>query len=107
MPPVPPLWYLVEWLFEVGPVSSVGMGPTPLTWGELAAWASLVSAELGPLEARSLRRLSKEYVTMLLEAEKPECRAPWSDPSTESSSVSDDLARILDGIMTRRENSVG
>jgi hypothetical protein len=69
--------YLINYLFEVGPVMAGGAGPTAITHGELRAWQANLGIELEPWECRFLRRLSREYVNELQRAEKIDAKAPW------------------------------
>ena len=85
--------YLLAYLFEVGPASSTGMGPAPITHQELAAWCQVAGVPLQPWEARFLRALSREYVAEAMAAEDPMRPAPWStEPTTEHLQV---VARSL------------
>lgn len=72
-----PAPYLVEYLFEVGPTVSAGMGPVILGWRDLQAWQELIGIDLAPWELRLLRRLSADYLSQSLKAEKPDCPAPF------------------------------
>lgn len=79
VPLMPPceLPYLVGYLWEVGPVIDGGMGSFPVQETDLAAWQSNTGIELEPWESRLLRRLSREYLVQLQQAEKPDCLPPW------------------------------
>jgi hypothetical protein len=77
MPPLECGAYLIAYLFEVGPVMSGGMGPVPLTHGELRCWQDNIGLQLQPWEARFLRRLSREYAAEMHRAEKADAPAPW------------------------------
>lgn len=70
--------YLVNFLFEVGPVESGGMSPSPLSHREIEAWQRNVGVELNAWEATTLRRLSQEYLGMSSEATSPSCPPPWT-----------------------------
>lgn len=72
-----PTPYLVEYLFEVGPTISTGMGPAIIGWRDLQAWQELVGIDLEPWEARLLRKLSSAYLSQSLKSEKPDCPAPY------------------------------
>lgn len=74
--------YLLDWLFEVGPALPGGMGPVPLTHGELRSWQANTGLRLTPWEARTLRHLSSEYLAELRAAEEPSRAAPYSHEST-------------------------
>lgn len=76
LPPATAPW-VVEKLMEVGPVVSAGMGPGPITWRDIAAWQEVTGFPLDPWEARLLRTLSIDYLTMMNEARKLDCPAPW------------------------------
>lgn len=78
-----PAPYLIEWLFEIGPVVPAGMGMASIGWRDLAAWQDVTGIELDPWEARLLRRLSAEYHVQAQKAEKPDCPAPYTAASIE------------------------
>lgn len=69
--------YLVEHLWDVGPVLSGGMGAVPLTHEELRAWQSNTGIELQPWEARLLKNLSQDYLAESHRAEKSDCPPPY------------------------------
>lgn len=80
MPPMPPLeegGYLVGYLLEAGPVTSSGLGSSPLSFLEIQAWSNLIGITLEPWEVRCLHRLSCEYVRESHKAEKLGYPAPW------------------------------
>lgn len=79
MPPLrPALQPLLAHLQDVGPVLSGGMGPAPLTYGELQAWQASTGVELSPWQATLLRRLSREFVAETNAAADPARPAPWA-----------------------------
>jgi len=69
--------YLITYLFDAGPVESGGMGPAPLSHREIEAWQHNTGIELSPWEAKTLRRLSREYLAMAQDATSPSCPPPW------------------------------
>lgn len=69
--------HLVGVLFDVGPIGYGAMAAVPLSWPEINAWQQATGVELASWEARAIRRLSGEYLTMLQQAEDPACPAPW------------------------------
>lgn len=75
--PDAPLPYLVEYLYEVGPAASGGLGPAPLTHQELAAWQWNMRRRLQPWEISMLRRLSVQWIVEAQRAEEPDCPPPW------------------------------
>ena len=54
--------YLLDAANELGWASSSGMGPSPLPWGEIHAYAAATGQNLAPWEARALRIMSEAYV---------------------------------------------
>jgi hypothetical protein len=81
--------YLIDYLFEIGPAMDGGMGIVPLSYGEIAAWSLLTGIRLRPWEARTLRRLSREYVD---ELHKGSWRPPWQSPDEKPQPTEEQLA---------------
>lgn len=77
--PDAPLPYLVDYLFEVGPASSGGFGPAPITHVELLAWQENMRRRLQPWEIVMLRQLSSQWVAQAQQAEEHDCPSPWAD----------------------------
>lgn len=75
--------HVINYLFEVGPTMSTGMGVIPLTHQELQAWQRDMHIRLRPWEARFICRLSKVYLSMTHEAEEIDCPSPC-DVNTET-----------------------
>jgi hypothetical protein len=69
--------YLVDFLFDIGPVMSYGNGFAEITHMEVAAWQRLSGIELQPWESRMLRMLSLQYLNELLLAVDHQRRMPW------------------------------
>lgn len=84
--PPNPAPYLTEWLFDAGPSSPAGMGDAVLGWCDLQAWQSITGVELRPWEARTLRRLSRDYLNQLYEAKKLGCPAPYDEAERQARS---------------------
>lgn len=78
LPPPGPGVYLVDYLFEAGPVTANAMGPQPLGWSDLAAWQASVGVALQPWELRALKRLSTVYLASAQAAQAYDCPPPWS-----------------------------
>lgn len=76
MPPVSAA-YLLDYLWEVGPVLSSGGYSAPITHEELRAWHANTGITLQPWEFRFMRLLSVDYLAEWHAAEKPERPAPW------------------------------
>jgi len=71
--------YLIEYLFDVGPVTHGGMGDAPLSHLELNAWQQNIGIELQPWEVRVMHRLSLEYLSESQKATAYDAPAPWTD----------------------------
>ncbi len=69
--------YLASYLFEVGPTSPAGVGEGPISHGEIAAWMANTGIRLNPWEARTLRRLSIDYLNESGKATTRGHPAPW------------------------------
>ena len=79
-PEMPPLHggaYLVQYLWEVGPVFHTGAGPAPLPHTEILAWQRTSGLNLQPWETAALRRLSMDYLSESQLASKPDRQAPF------------------------------
>lgn len=76
MPPNPAP-HIVARLLEIGITQPTGMGPAPLSWGEIAAWQRLTRIALAPWESRLMRQLSIDYIGELSRAESENCPPPW------------------------------
>lgn len=79
--------YLLDYLMEIGPAASGGMGPVPVTHGEIRSWQENTGIELSPWEARLLRSLSREYVSELVEAGDPKRKAPYDAAEVDAAKV--------------------
>lgn len=96
--PENPAPYITEWLFEIGPVTGGAMGRGRIEWQDISAWSRMMATELLPWEARLIRRLSQDYLTMLAKAEKPDCPAPWiSETEANRNVVASKVAAIFGG----------
>jgi hypothetical protein len=70
--------YLIELLYEIGPVKPAGMGvSSSIDETDLLAWQANQSVSLLPWESKMIRVLSREYASMLAEASSPSCPAPY------------------------------
>lgn len=79
--------FIIEWLFDVGPMLQTGMGPIPLTEQELLAWQINRGFELQPWQSKFLRQLSAEYLIQLDKSKKERCPAPWQEELQEEDQV--------------------
>lgn len=71
--------FMVAWLFELGPTVAAGMGAGPITHGDIADFQRNTGIELDAWQARTLRRLSLDYLAESHKATKPDCPPPWGD----------------------------
>ena len=60
--------YIIGLLQEAGLMSSTGMGPVPLSWGDIESWLRCTERELPIWLKLELKRLSEEYVYELVQA---------------------------------------
>lgn len=74
-PELPPCdcLHIAAWLFEIGPT----LGKTPLTHAEIESWQRNTGIELDAWQARTLRRLSCDYLDESYSARQADCPAPW------------------------------
>ena len=79
MPPNP-MPHIIERFMEMGMVEAAGMGTVPLSWSTIGAWSQMTGVRLCPWEARTIRRLSVEYLAEGRRAEAMTCPPPWKAP---------------------------
>lgn len=77
--PVNPAPYITDWLYDIGPVVTGGMAMARLEWRDIRAWEESIGIKLAPWEARIIRRLSGEYLSMSMDAREEACAAPYTD----------------------------
>jgi hypothetical protein len=75
--PSNPAPHIIARLIEIGITEAKGMGPAPLSWGEIAAWQFDTGVPLAPWESRLLRQLSVAYIAEGRRAEAENCPPPW------------------------------
>ncbi|MBP7647149.1 MAG: hypothetical protein KA751_10400 [Comamonas sp.] len=88
-PAMPPCQaeYLLGYLFEMGPTAQTGMGEVPITHRDIAAWMGNTGIRLSPWQARTLHRLSLDYVTESHKATRSAHPAPWQAADQQLESV--------------------
>jgi hypothetical protein len=94
--------HLVDYLFELGPVTAGAAGPAPIGWPDLQAWQQSTGVELQAWESRGLRRLSYEYLDASQAAQAPDCPAPYSRAPTPDHRAR--VARDMRAIFNARKN---
>lgn len=77
MPEIDAGQYLLDWLFEIGPTTPMGMSSAPIAWGEIHDWQQQQGVDLKPWESRLLRKLSCEYLSESHEARDPNRPPPY------------------------------
>jgi hypothetical protein len=83
MPEVEGAEYLVAYWQAAGKCSAGAMGPIPLTATDILDWQSGTRTNLLPWEFTALLEMSRGYITMIAEGEKPETPPPFGDPVRE------------------------
>lgn len=78
-PPLESCGYLLEWLFEVGPINFGGMGPSPLSITEIYRWGEHMN--ITAFEVGVIRELSKQYVFWNTRGDSP---PPYTTEMTEA-----------------------
>ena len=94
--------YIIGLLQEAGLMSTTGMGPVPISWQEIHAWRSSVQRSLSLWEVMTVKGLSDEYVSELVQATAKDRPAPYSKEDTERKAVEHKIMSIL-GSRIRRE----
>lgn len=83
MPDIEGAEYLVTYWQASGKCSSGAMGPIPLSPTDVLAWQTGSQTDLLPWEFSAILEMSRGYVSMILEGEKPETPPPFGDPVRE------------------------
>lgn len=94
--------YLVDWLMEIGPLSTGGMGPACLSWTDIRDWERLTGNQLDPWEARTLRRLSRDFVDQMNKAKEANCPAPYSSGTVNTSAVDAQFAAMFKAMSRKK-----
>ena len=105
MPEMTGFPYLVQYLFEAGPVGNNGFGPEPLSWQEIEAWSRLTQTSLDAWEALTIRKLSNDYSAQLTKSADPKCKAP-DQPELSREQIADDVEAFFDR-MERQQKQGG
>lgn len=69
--------HLAQYLMEIGPFVSTGMGEAPIGWRDIEAWQNLTGTDLEPWEARIVYSLSRAYISQSSKSRKDDCPAPY------------------------------
>jgi len=68
--------YIIEWLFDIGPMMYSSMGSSPISYQEIESWRDGI--ELSHWEKSTLKGLSAEYMNWLQKGAKKDCPVPYS-----------------------------
>jgi hypothetical protein len=107
-PDLPPLHagqHLIDYLMQAGPLAYGGMGPAPLSHGEIQAWQLNTGIELNAWEANTLRTLSRDYVAQLQVSSAADEPAPYVAISLQDerrTAVSQRVGSIFGGLARRQ-----
>lgn len=75
--------YLADYLWEIGPTMPAGMGAGPISHSDIQHWQSNTGIALSAWEARTLRRLSIDYLNASHLARSPFSDPPWEEAKSE------------------------
>ena len=102
--PINPAPYLTDWLLEIGPAAPAGESAAAISFSEMAEWSRLIGVDLSPWEARTLRRLSRVFVSQREDARSPACIEPISkaDPEAARTRVEAQLKSMMESLRGRR-----
>lgn len=56
------LGYLWAWFLDLSAGRLSGLGPCPITWEGMSAWAALTGNQMAPWEVRAIRALDAAYL---------------------------------------------
>jgi hypothetical protein len=69
--------FLIDYLFEVGPGISSGMGYCGLSFQEIESWLRTTKLDLTAWEVLALKKLSSAYVSEYNQADDPKRKPPY------------------------------
>lgn len=92
-----PAPHVTEWWLDIGPSISGDAGERPIEWRDMAAWEHFTGIELDTWEARTIRRLSRVYLSQRYDAKKPDCPPPYSGKKDEIIGQRDKVAALVKG----------
>ena len=69
--------YLIDYLFEVGPSMSNGMGLCPISYQEISSWLQTTKTECNSWDVNVIRHLSKVFINQYHESIKVDCPPPY------------------------------
>lgn len=98
--PPNPAEYLTDWLFDIGPSA----GDRSIGYTDLAAWQAISGVKLEPWEARTLRRLSGEYLGQMAKSRKAGSPPPYAGERQEArDKVTSQFAAMMNAAKARAQ----
>ena len=103
--PFNPAPHLTDWLIEIGPAAPGG--EDAIGYMEMAAWSRLTGIDLNPWEVRTLRRLSRSFVSQRAISRKPSCLEPRLQADEVSARARvDEQFKAMMGALRQRQQAV-
>lgn len=68
--------FMVGYLYDIGPT----MGDRAISYQEIESWQRNTGVDLDSWQARTLHRLSVEYLVQAHNAKRRDCPPPWAAP---------------------------
>jgi len=96
--------HLIEYLYEVGPIGSTGMGPSSINWVELKAWADMAQVQMTGWEARTLRTLSRVYLDQYMKSEDKATPSPFEVSLGFTEEKNDNVANVFKAAAARKRS---
>lgn len=99
--------YIVGLLHEAGLMSSNGMGPVPLSWGDINDWLKCTELCVPLWEKMVIKTLSEEYVSELILSKDKSRPPPYTQSKIDLDRkvVADKIFSILSKRMRKQETS--
>ena len=86
---------VIDYLQEVGPTMPGAMGPEPVSFAEIDAWARTTGYDPSAWEAQTIRRLSRVFVSQYAKSKEINSPAPWHGEQIDRKSVASGIDRLL------------
>lgn len=87
--------HMIDWLMEIGPMVSGAMGSAAFGWSDMAHWSEMTGIELDPWEAKTLRRLSLDWVAQVNASREPNCPPPYVENVRNDDAVTEQFKRMF------------